>query len=409
MQPLKSEIVITGLGACCHFGDDLDLISKDLRSGKNTAFQTYNDSVRYGGRCQIIGLYEGSLANDVLDITKQESRFMGRAAKLALKATRKALLQSKLNPGPAALVVGSGTGDVATHREVMETLNESGMRRTSATVIPKLMASTVSANLSSILRTKGPSFTVSAACAGGAYNILLAASLIESGIVDCAIAGGVEIADPHFFAGFDSMRAYNSKNNDDPITASRPYSANRAGFIFSEGAGIVVLEKRETAEQRGVPIQGVLKGYGMSSDGSGEMVAPSWEGALSSMENALTHAAVSHEKIDYVNTHGTSTPLGDLSEIRAMRTLFNERLVHYSSTKGYTGHPVSAAGAIEAIFTILMLRGDWIAPSINATPLDPTLKDYPPTIQPTRKELHTALSNSFGFGGTNVTLVLGAP
>ena len=403
------EIVVTGAGVCCHFGDDLDEIAADLRSGKNTPFVTYDEAVRYGGRCQIIGLYPGTLELDELELTKQQARFMGRAAKLALKAARHALKQSGVDPIPLAVIVGSGAGNVESHREIAAKLEQHGMRRISATVIPKLMASTVSANLVNALQTKGPSFTASAACSGGAYNILLAAGFIETGRIDAALAGGVEIADPHFYAGFDSMRAYNGQDNDHPERASRPYAKDRAGFIFSEGAGIVILEAREVAEKRGAPILGVLKGFGMSSDGVGEMVAPSWEGAFAAMTNALSDAGIGPDDVDYINTHGTSTPLGDLSEVRAMRKLFGERKISYSSTKGYTGHPVSAAGAIETIFTMAMMRGGWISPCVNALPLDPELDDYPPVLEPTDKSMSIALSNSFGFGGTNVSLVLGAP
>ena len=170
-----------------------------------------------------------------------------------------------------------------------------------------------------------------------------------------------------------------------------------------------MLETRESALRRGVPILGVLRGYGMSSDGSREMVAPAADGAVLAMLRALEHAGVGPDEIDYVNTHATSTPLGDISEVRALRQVLNGRHVPYSSTKGYTGHPVSAAGTIEAIFTLAMLREGWIAPSVNTEPLDPELEDYPPIVAPTSQTLRLALSNSFGFGGTNVTLVLSAP
>jgi 3-oxoacyl-[acyl-carrier-protein] synthase-1 len=185
-----------------------------------------------------------------------------------------------------------------------------------------------------------------------------------------AIAGGADVADVHFHAGFDAMRAYTTVDNDRPERASRPYAADRAGFVFSEGAGVVVLETRQHAEARGAAILGVLLGYGMSSDGTGNMVAPSPEGAELAMRRALDHAGVAPDAIDYVNTHATSTPLGDVSEVRALRKVLGGRHVAYSSTKGYTGHPVSAAGAIEAIFTLAMLRGGWIAPCVNAEPLD---------------------------------------
>lgn len=396
------------MGICCHMGDDLRKIMRDLRAGKNTPFHTYDEAVRYGGRCQLIGIYPGALHPEDLGAAKQESRFMGRASLLALRAARLALEQSGIDPSPLAVVVGSGAGDVDTHIEISERLRSTNsMRRVSATVIPKLMASTASANLVNVLKTRGPSFSASAACAGGNTNIILAASLIERGLVDGAVAGGVEVKDPHFFAGFDSMRAYNGQDNDHPQRASRPYAVDRAGFIFSEGAGILVLEARESAETRGAQILGVLRGYGMTSDGAGEMVAPSSEGAVRAMRLALEDAGISGEDIDYINTHGTSTAIGDLSEVRAIRQVFEGRRVRYSSTKGYTGHPVSAAGAIEAVFTLEMIRGGYIVPAANAEPLDPELEDYPPVLSPTDAPVRLALSNSFGFGGTNACLVLG--
>jgi 3-oxoacyl-[acyl-carrier-protein] synthase I len=398
------------MGICCHMGDDLQNIMSDLRAGRNKPFRAYEEAVDLGARCQIIGIYPGELDPDALGVDKQQSRFMGRAALLALRAAKLAIEGSGIDPSPLAVIVGSGTGDVDTHREISEKLRTTrSMRRVAPTVIPKLMASTVSANLVNVLRTRGPSFSASAACAGGNTNMILAASFIERGLVDGALAGGVEVKDPHFFAGFDSMRAYNGQDNDHPERASRPYAKDRAGFIFSEGAGILVLEARAAAERRGAPILGILRGYGMTSDGAGEMVVPSPEGAAAAMRQALADAGASSEDIDYVNTHGTSTPLGDLSEIRAIRQVFGERRVRYSSTKGYTGHPVSAAGAIEAVFTLEMLRGGYIVPAVNAEPLDPELEDYPPILSPTDAPLRLALSNSFGFGGTNACVVLEAP
>lgn len=410
MRDKSREIVITGAGICCHMGDDLLAIEAAIRAGRATPFQRWQPAVDYGARCQLIGLYPNDLSPDSLGINKQQARFMGRAALMALRAARKALEQSGIDPRDIAVVVGSGTGDVDAHVEIHTKLAQTkNAKKVSPTIIPRLMASTVSANLATILGTTGPSFTATAACAGGAYNILLAAELIEHGRVEGAIAGGVEVADIHFFAGFDSMRAYNGQDNERPERASRPYAVDRAGFIFSEGAGLVVLETRESAARRGAPILGVLRGYGMSSDGSREMVAPSAEGAVLAMRRALEHAGVRPEEVDYVNTHATSTPLGDVSEVRALQRVLDGRHVPYSSTKGYTGHPVSASGTIEAIFTAAMLREGWIAPSVNAEPLDPELVDYPPVLVPTSRPMRVALSNSFGFGGTNATLVLAGP
>lgn len=331
---------------------------------------------------------------------------MGRATLMAYKAALIALEQSRLERRDIAVVAGSGTGDVATHVEVQRALAGPGEHRVSPTAIPRMMASTVSANLATALRTTGPSFTVSAACSGGAYNLLLAAELIEHGHVDAALAGAAEAADEHFHAGFDAMRAFNGEDNERPARASRPYARDRAGVIFGEGAGMVVLETKAHAEARGAEVLGVVAGYGMSSNGTGDMVVPSEDGERLAMERALRHADLSPEAIDYVHTHGTSTVAGDVVEVRALRRIFGSRRVPYSSTKGYVGHTISAAGAINAIFTLSMLRGGWIAPSAHAEPLDPELEDYPPVVRPTDLGLRVALSNSFGFGGTNVTLVL---
>jgi len=402
------EVVVTGTGVCCHMGDDWTSIETALRTGRSTPFVRWAPAVEHGTKCVVAGIYPNDLPLELLGIKKQEGRFMGRAALLGLRATRLALEQAQIPTREMAVVVGSGTGDVETHRDMAARLShERGARRVSPTVIPRLMASTVSANLATVLGATGPSFTATAACAGGAYNLLLAAQLIEFGHVDAAIAGGVEVADIHFHVGFDVMRAYNAKDNDRPERASRPYAADRAGFVFSEGAGILVLETRAGAEARGATILGTLRGYGMSSDGSRNMVAPAAAGAELSMRRALDHAEVGAADIDYVNTHGTSTPVGDVSEVQAIRRVFEGRLVPYSSTKGYTGHSVSAAGAIEAIFTLAMLRGGWIAPCVNVETLDPELADYPPVLEPESRDLSLALSNSFGFGGTNATLVLG--
>jgi 3-oxoacyl-[acyl-carrier-protein] synthase-1 len=391
-------------------GDDWATIESALRQGRPMPFIRWAPAVEYGTQCQVVGIYPEELTFAQVGIDKQQARFMGRAALLALRATRLALEQAQIPTRDIAVIVGSGTGDVETHREVAARLaRPEGRRKVSPTVIPRMMASTVPANLATVLGSTGPSFTATAACAGGAYNLLLAAQLIESGHVDAAIAGGVEVADIHFHAGFDAMRAYTTKDNDRPDRASRPYAADRAGFVFSEGAGVAVLETRAGAEARGATVLGALKGYGMSSDGSGNMVAPAAEGAELAMRRALDHAGLKPDDIDYVNTHGTSTPVGDMSEVRAMRSLFGERRLAYSSTKGYTGHPVSAAGAIEAIFTLAMLRGGWIAPCVNVETLDPQLEDYPPILEPESREMSLALSNSFGFGATNASLVLGRP
>ena len=246
MRNRAREVVVTGTGVCCHMGDDWAAIENALREGRPRPFARWPPAVEHGSQCEIVGLYPGDLSPARLGIDKSQARFMGRAALLALRAARMALDEARLSPREMAVVVGSGTGDVDTHREVAVRLARTeGSRRVSPTVIPRLMASTVPANLATVLGATGPSFTAAAACAGGAYNLLLAAQLVEGGHVEAALAGGVDVADIHFHAGFDAMRAYTTQDNDRPERASRPYAADRAGFVFSEGAGVVVLETRE--------------------------------------------------------------------------------------------------------------------------------------------------------------------
>ena len=400
------QVVITGVGGCSRFGDNLAATATILRTACAVPFDVWDPVKPYEARSRLCGLYRGSLAG-----TKHEVRGMGRAARLAYHAALIALAQARLDRRDIAVIAGSGTGDVATLNEVQTKLEERKTTRSvSPLALPRMMASTVSANLATVLRTTGPAFGVTAACATGATNIAVAAQLIALGHVPAALAGGAEAADSVFHAGFEAMRAYNDDGPmPDPVRASRPYAADRTGFVFGEGAGIVVLETRASAKERGAEILGVIHGYGMSANGSGDMVSPSAPGAVTAMQMALRQAGLSPDDIDYVNTHGASTPAGDVVEIDALRTVFGGRRVPYSSTKGYTGHPISAGGALEAIFTCAMLREGWIAPSIHAEPLDAALADYPPVTAPTTQELRHALSNSLGFGGTNVCLVLGRP
>lgn len=394
------------MGLLSQVGTGVAAHRETLRAGRQAPFSPYPPGEEHETGCRIIGLCRDPLDPEELGLGRSSLRFMGRMSLLAVRAARLALEQSGMAVEDAAIVVGSGTGEIETHREVVRRVARGGRVRVLPTTIPRIMASTVSANLATLLRTRGPSVSVTAACAGGAYNLLVAASWIREGLVERALAGGVEAEDVHFHLGFDSMRAYTRNDNDRPERASRPYAADRAGFVFGEGAGLLALESREAAERRGAEILGTIRGWGMSSDGAGEMVAPSSEGAELAIRRALDHAQVPPDEIGYLNTHGTSTPLGDISEARAIRRVFGERVVPYGSTKGYTGHTVSAAGSLEAAFTLLMLREGWLAPSVNAEPLDPELLDYPPVTRPSATDAEWAVSNSFGFGGTNVSLVL---
>lgn len=394
------------MGLLSQIGTGIGVHRKILKSGSQVPFSVYEHGVEYRTGCQLVGAYRDPLDPATLGLKRSEARFMGRLSLLAVRAARLALEQSGLPTRETAVVVGTGTGEIETHREIVRRSERGGRVRVLPTTIPRMMASTASANLATVLKTRGPSLSITAACAGGAYNLAIASSWIREGIVDHALAGGVEAEDVQLHLGFDAMRAFTRVDNHRPEVASRPYAADRAGFVLGEGAGILALESRESAHRRGVPILGSIAGFGMSSNGTGEMVAPHSEGAELAMGRALRHAGLPPDGVGYINTHGTSTPLGDTSEVRAIRRVFDTRLVPYSSTKGSTGHTVSAAGALEAAFTILMLREGWLAPSVNAEPLDPELEDYPPVMRPTETKAEWALSNSFGFGGTGVSLVL---
>ncbi len=405
--PRPDDVVVTGTGVVCRLGLEPSDLVEALRKGESPPYTIWDAATEAGCSCDVAGLLATEITNEMIEVSRKEARFLGRSARFAIHAARTALRTAGVSPDNLAVIVGSGTGDVQTHREIEAVLSKGSTRGVGPTVIPKLMASTVSANLVNVLRSTGPSMSAAAACAGGAWNMLIAAQVVRDGFADAAIAGGVEVTDLHFHAGFDSMRAYNRNARQELERASRPYAADRGGFIFGEGAGIVVLERRDRAEAREQPILGTVLGWGMSSDGQGEMVAPFAGGAARAMRSALEHSGLEPADVDYVNTHGTSTPVGDVTEVEAIREVFGELKPLYGSTKGYTGHTVSGAGAIEAIATLAMLREGFVAPSVNADPLDPALEDYPPVREVLRRPLSVALSNSFGFGGTNVTLALG--
>lgn len=406
----SEDIVITGTGMMTHLGGQAATIAA-VRAGQGRAFQPFEAAVEAGCRCTLIGpIDDVLLADDALSLTRKQSRFMGRASRMALVAVREALANAGLDDErDSALVMGSGTGDTDAHIEVSDRLRTYGSaRRLRPTLVPRLMASTVSANLVNILRLRGPSASVAAACAGGAWNIIVAAGLLRDGLADRAIAGGCEAVDLHFHTGFDAMRAYCADADGTPQTASRPYAADRAGFIFGEGAGVLVLERRSTALARGATILGVLRGWGASSDGQGEMVQPSRDGAARAMRSTLRHAGLEPAEIAYINTHATSTPAGDIEEVHALRSVFGEA-VSYSSTKGFTGHMVSAAGAVEAALTLNFLREGAAPGCLLAGDLDAELRTHPPLLQTSPVGGPIALSNSFGFGGTNACLALQAP
>jgi len=402
-------LVISAAGVICHAASSLDDLVASILAGERRPLDTWQPAVAHGCRCSRVGLVHRDLSDEALGIDRRSSRFMGRAARLALLAARDAIRAANLQDlSQVAVVVGSGAGDAQTHMDTQDRLRETGSaRRVGPTVVPRLMASTVSANLAAVLRASGPSASVAAACAGGAWNLAVAASLVREGQCEVALAGGVEILDLHFHAGFDAMRAYCADVDGTALTASRPYAADRAGFIFGEGAGVLVVERLSRARARGVAPLAALLSVGLGSDGTGDMVAPSAAGAARAMQTALRLAGLAPSDVGYVNTHATSTPAGDVSEARAVRSTIGDGAL-YASTKGFTGHTISAAGAIEAALTAAALRDGIALPCAPIGQVDPELAEHPPLLVAAPLRRAFALSNSFGFGGTNACVALGA-
>lgn len=402
------EVLVTGAGIRCNLGRSPLEVGTAMRVGTAPAFDRWQPRLQYRSRSNLVALYKGQD-----DLDKRSLRFMGRAARMACAGAADACLAAQISAETVrqyriAVVVGSGTGDVEAVCEVYDLLRERKTTRpVSPTAVPRIMGSTVAANLALFLGATGPAFVVSAACAGGAVSMCVGALLLRAGLADIAIVGGAEAADSIFHAAFEAARAYTTE--DRPDRACRPFAADRSGFAFGEAAGILVLEPRSVASRRNVKPIGTLRGFAMRSNGHGGMVDPDLESAVATMQGAIDDAGIHAAEVDYVNAHATGTRAGDAVEVRAMREVFAQRRVHYSSTKGYTGHSVSAAGAIEAILTLEMLRGRWLASSAGATPLDDEFVDYPPLLGPTTSQSAIAVSNSFGFGGTYVSLVLGQP
>jgi 3-oxoacyl-[acyl-carrier-protein] synthase-1 len=331
---------------------------------------------------------------------------------MALYASWEALQTAGLSPeemrgANTAVLIGSGTGStLKNHAACMAFLEHGTLRKVNPFTVPYVMGSTASANVSVALGTKGESWSISSACSTGAHAIGLAVTLIRAGSYDSALAGGAEEIDWTRAGAFDAMRALSRGYNDRPTEASRPFDRYRDGFVIGGGAGVVLLEELEAARSRSAPILAEVLGYGANSDGY-QMLTPLTKGAVEVMERALVDSDVGPDQIDYVNAHGTSTPLGDPSEASAMEAVFGHRQPYISSTKSMTGHAIGAAGSLEVIFSVLMMRGGFLATNRNVEELDEGCRHLNLVIDaPNRIETRTALSNSFGFGGTNASLVL---
>ncbi len=401
------RVVITGLGIVSSIGNNRAEVTESLKTGKS-GIEFCEKYAELGFRSHVHGSIRLNL-EELID--RKLKRFMGDAAAFAYLAMKEAIEVSGLSEDQISnprigLITGSGSGSNQNLVEAVDVMRSRGARKVGPTMVPRIMASTTSACLSVANKIKGVNYSISSACATSAHCIGNAYEIIQAGKQDIIFAGGSDEVHWTSTLLFDSMGALSSKYNDTPEIASRPYDANRDGFVISGGGGMVVLEELEHALQRNAHIYAEVIGYGATSDGA-DMVKPSGEGALRCMQQAT---ATVETPIDYINTHATSTPAGDITELDAIKELFGEDAPRISGTKSLTGHGLGAAGANEAIYSLLMMEHDFIAASANISELDEGAAGMKiVTEKEDNANLNTIMSNSFGFGGTNATLVFKRP
>ena len=398
------RIAITGLGITSCLGNDTDTVSRALREGRS-GIRHIPEYAELGFRSHVGGAPQIDLE---AEIDRKQKRFMGDAAAFAHIAMRDAIADAGLDERQVSnprtgLIAGSGGGSAEWQIEAADLLRQRGIRKVGPSMVPRTMCSTVSAALSTAYKIKGVSYSLSAACATSAHCIGAGADLIHSGRQDIVFAGGGEELHWALTMMFDAMGALSSKSNERAEQASRPYDADRDGFVIAGGGGMLVLEDWDHAVARGARIHAELLGYGVTSDGA-DMVAPSGEGAVRCMRMAMEGV---DKPLDYLNTHGTSTPLGDVTELDAVREVFGDAIPPLSSTKALSGHSLGAASVHEAIYCLLMMRDGFIAGSANIETLDPRADGFPIVRESREAVLNTVMSNSFGFGGTNAALVFG--
>ncbi|MCB1623513.1 MAG: beta-ketoacyl-ACP synthase I, partial [Pseudomonadales bacterium] len=391
------RVVVTGMGIVSCLGNDLETVSSALAAGRS-GIRAMPDYPAAGLRSHIAGVPQIVVSEH---IDRRDLRFMGDAAAFAAISMARAIAASGLTEPQVShprtgLIAGTGGGSPANIVEVADTLRARGLRKVGATRVPRTMCSTVAACLATSFHIKGVSYSLTSACATSAHCIGAAAEQIRWGNQDVMFCGGGEEEHWSLTALFDAMGALSTTRNATPELASRAYDVNRDGFVIASGGGMLVLESLEHAAVRGAPIIAELVGFGVTSDGA-DMVQPSGEGAVRCMRQALTSVA---RPVDYVNAHGTSTPLGDVIELKAMREMFGFDLPLVSSTKSLSGHSLGAAGVQEAIYSLLMLRDGFLAGSVNIDELDPACADYPVLRETRSMRVDTVMSNSFGFGGT---------
>lgn len=398
------RVVITGMGIVSCLGNNPQEVKQSLKEGKS-GIQPQPEYKEKGLRSQVAGIPHIDM--DTL-IDRKDRRFMADAAAFTHVSMTQAIQDAGLSPSDVSnertgLIVGSGGASSSNVYQGCATLLEKGVKRVGPYMVTRCMSSTVSACLATPFKIKGINYTITSACATSVHCIGAAMEQIQWGKQDVVFAGGGDEEDWTLAMMFDAMGALAAKYNDTPQTASRPYDANRDGFVIAGGGGVVVLESLDHALARGAPILAEVVGYGATSDGE-NMVAPSGEGAARCMRMALETVK---GPIDYINTHGTSTPAGDIAELHGIRAVFGDHIPPLSSTKSLSGHSLGAAGVHELIYCLLMLQDDFIVPSLNIETLDPEAEGFPIVRERRDKAgLRTIMSNSFGFGGTNGTLVI---
>lgn len=398
------RVVVTGLGIVSSIGNNAAEVTESLRTAKSGISRS-EDFAAHGFKCQVWG--QPNLDTTGM-VDRRATRFLSQGGQWNHIAMLQAIAdsgveESDISNERTGIIMGSGGPSTKVIVEAAETtVQNNSPKRIGPFAVPKAMSSTASATLATWFKIHGVNYSISSACSTSAHCIGNAAEMIQWGKQDMMFAGGHEDLDWTMSNLFDAMGAMSSKYNETPSLASRAYDADRDGFVIAGGAGVLILEELEHAKARGAKIYCELTGYGATSDGY-DMVAPSGEGAIRCMKQALSTVK---NRVDYVNTHGTSTPVGDQKEIGAIRTVFGDDMPHIQSTKSLTGHSLGAAGVQEAIYSILMMQGRFIGESAHIQNLDPEFEGVPIV----RKriddaKIDTALSNSFGFGGTNATLV----
>jgi 3-oxoacyl-[acyl-carrier-protein] synthase-1 len=398
------RVVVTGMGIVSSIGNNAEEVTASLREAKSGIGKADNYA-ELGFRCQVHGAPKIDWESM---IDRKVRRFMGAGAGWNYIAMEQAIKDAGLEEADVSnertgMIMGSGGPSTSAIVQAADTTQEKGAKKVGPFEVPKAMCSTNSATLSTPYHIKGVSYSISSACSTSAHCIGNGSELIQLGKQDIVFAGGGEELDWTLSVLFDAMRAMSSDFNDTPEVASRAYDAARDGFVIAGGAGVLVLEELEHARARGAHIYAELIGYGATSDGF-DMVLPSGEGAVRCMRMAMQN--LNGEQIDYINPHATSTPLGDSIEIAAFREVFGDKCPDISATKSLTGHSLGAAGVHEAIYSLLMMKNNFVCESANIENLDPDFADMP--IKRKRKDnvtLNTVMSNSFGFGGTNASLM----